>query len=281
MAAVAVEKVSHRYAQRTALDSVSLQIAPGQKVGLLGPNGSGKSTLLGLLSTRIALQEGSIKIFGQPPNQMRHKIGVVFQSPALDARLTVYENLRFAARLYGIGGHDRIEELLHQFRLRDRRHDLVKTLSGGLARRVELAKALLHKPELLLLDEPTTGLDPSARRELWELLGQLQTTLIVTTHLASEGELCDQVHILHQGKMVASGAPEQLQQEVGQDFLTLKSRHPLDLDAPCQEGTYRLRCTPQEAAQILTQVGPQLDSFTLTKPNLEDVFFQRTGANWQ
>ena len=281
MSAVAVEKVSHRYAQRTALDSVSLQIAPGQKVGLLGPNGSGKSTLLGLLSTRIALQQGSLKIFGQPPAQMRHKIGVVFQSPALDPRLTVYENLQFAGRLYQIQETSRIEELLQQFHLSQRRHDLVKSLSGGLARRVELAKALLHRPQLLLLDEPTTGLDPSARRELWALLKDLDTTLILTTHLASEGELCDQVHILHQGKIVASGEPEQLQQEVGLDFLTLKSRQPLDLDAPHQDGTYHLRCTPQEAAQILTQVASQIESFTLTKPNLEDVFFQRTGANWQ
>lgn len=287
---LAVERLSHRYGERQALHAVDLQVRPGTLVGLLGPNGGGKSTLLGVLSTRLKPQDGTARIFDYDLRtdaaQIRHRIGVVFQRPALDRRLTVNENLAYAGQLYGLRGsalQQRIRETLAQFRLEDRVHSIVDTLSGGLARRVELAKALLHRPELILLDEPSTGLDPAARRDLWSALHQLKgagVTALVSTHLASEGEQCDEVHVLHQGKLVASGPPQQLQQSIGHDIIYVQTSNADALqhyNPQLVDGQLRIESSrPKELVAELLQL-PDIQSLTISKPSLEDVFFLRTG----
>src|SRR5882724_1123835 len=177
VALLAVETLTHRYGERVALNKVSFEVARGEIFGLLGPNGGGKTTLFRILSTLIKPREGSVRMFGTDigsnQGEIRRRIGVVFQSPGLDRKLTVLENLRHQGHLYNLRGPElqsRIDELLSRFGMADRKSDLVETLSGGQRRRVELAKGLLHKPQVLLLDEPSTGLDPRVRRELSDYL---------------------------------------------------------------------------------------------------------------
>ena len=187
--AVDIQGVTHRYGQHEALRSVTLDVPAGALYGLLGPNGSGKTTLFRILSTLMPPSEGDARVFGldttQRPEAVRNRLGVVFQDPALDEALTVRENLRFQASLYGLAGadrRDRINDLLTRLDVADRAGDRVEALSGGLKRRVDLARGLLHRPDLLLLDEPTTGLDPGARRAFWTAIDRLReaegTTLI-------------------------------------------------------------------------------------------------------
>ena len=214
--ALNVVGLSHRYGDRQALQSVSFDVAPGESFGLLGPNGGGKTTFFRIAATLLTPTNGTVRVFGHDvathPDAVRRCIGKTFQSPALDDRLRVVENLHYHGHLYGLHGkslNQRIDEALSLVNLTDRASDLVSTLSGGLQRRVELAKTLLAKPLLLLLDEPSNGLDPGARREVWEHLRHLRqtesTTIIVATHLMDEAAQCDRVGILHEGRLVASG----------------------------------------------------------------------------
>ena len=179
--AVEVDRLRHRYGERMALDDVSFGVAPGEIFGLLGPNGGGKTTLFKIVSTLLFPTEGTVRVFGDDvvddPAAVRRRLGVVFQHPALDSRLTVVENLRHQGHLYGLSGRAlaaRMSEVLLRVGLEDRGRDLVGTLSGGLQRRAEVAKALLHRPQLLVLDEPSTGLDPAARRAIWQDLSTLR-----------------------------------------------------------------------------------------------------------
>ena len=181
MPAIAARHVFYRYGERLAVDDLSLEVAEGEVFAFLGPNGSGKTTLFRLLSTLIPLQQGEISILGhdlrRETTAVRRQLGVVFQSPSLDKKLTVAENLRHQGRLYGLSTSElasRRDELLAAVGLTERANDLVETLSGGMRRRVELAKSMLHRPRLLLLDEPSTGLDPGARSDLWKYLRQVR-----------------------------------------------------------------------------------------------------------
>jgi len=227
---VDVEGLTHRYGERTALDGVSFSVRSGEVFGLVGPNGGGKTTLFKILSTALAPSSGSARVAGVDVRDgaVRRRIGVVFQSPSLDGKLTVGENLLHHGHLYGLSGSglkERIGEELTRFGLKDRMGDRVEKLSGGLQRRVELAKSLLHRPEVLLLDEPSTGLDPGARRDLWDALRGLKgVTVLLTTHLLEEAERCDRMAILHKGKIVALGEPLTLRGEIGGDVVTVRSR---------------------------------------------------------
>lgn len=304
-ARLAIEQVTFRYGERRALDSVSLQLGPAQILGLLGPNGGGKTTLFRLVTTLIPLQQGDIAIDGvdvrQNPSLVRRKLGVTFQSASLDGRLTVQENLTYQGHLYGLTGarlRDRMATVVGWLGIGNRLSDLAGTLSGGLQRRVEIAKSLLHQPTLLVLDEPSTGLDPGARRDLWLALEAVRTdeglSILVTTHLMDEAERCDRLGILDRGRLVALDAPEMLRRSLGGDVLTLTTPHPETLArelqtqlgiAPTTWGT-SLRIDhprPQELIPgLLSQFGDSISSLAVSKPTLEDVFLKRTGhAFWE
>lgn len=299
-APIRVADISHRYGDRLALNQLSFDVRPAEIFGLLGPNGGGKTTLFRLLSTLLPLQSGSANIAGfdltTQAQQIRTLIGVTFQSPSLDGKLTVQENLKHQAHLYGISGapmRDRIENALQHLGLTDRKHDLAESLSGGLKRRVEIAKGLLHSPQALLLDEPSTGLDPGARHDLWKYLKQLQreegVTILITTHLMEEAEHCDRLGILHLGELVALGTPDELRASVGGDCLTI---HSDNRDQLAEQMTAKFGVTPQlvnhslrlehprghEFLKDLIDAFPQLvTSVSLGKPTLEDVFIHETG----
>ncbi|HKB14993.1 MAG TPA: ATP-binding cassette domain-containing protein [Planctomycetota bacterium] len=302
--AVSVEKLSRAYGERVALRDLSLDVGEREVFGVLGPNGGGKTTLFRILATLILPSSGTARIFGNDvvadPDGARLRFGVVFQSASLDRNLTVEENLRHQGHLYGLRGadlHSRIEEALSRFGLGDRRRERVRKLSGGLARRVELAKGLLHRPALLLLDEPSVGLDPAARAELWSHLRDLRakegTTILFTTHFLDEAEGCDRLAILDRGSLVALGAPESLKGEVGGDVVTVEGGEPERLRERIArecgvEGTVvdgKVRIEHREghalAKRLADALGPALAGVTVRRPTLEDVFVRRTSRRFE
>ncbi len=299
--ALFVEGVSFRYGDRQALHDVTFAVQPGEIFGLLGPNGGGKTTLFRILSTSLPVQAGRVLLAGQDvassPDAVRRVIGVTFQSPSLDPKLTVGENLTYQGHLYGMTGpvlKQRSSELLKRLGLSDRRDDIAETLSGGLKRRVEIAKSLLHEPRILLLDEPSTGLDPGARHDLWRYLSQLRSeagvTVMVTTHLMEEAERCDRLGLLNKGELVALGTPDELRASVGGDCITVQPVEPgHNLGARIRErfhvevqevdGAIRVeREQGHELVRDLVAAFPDdVKSVAFGKPTLEDVFIQRTG----
>ena len=303
-ASIELDGVAYRYGDREALRGISLEVRAGELFGLLGPNGGGKTTLLEILSTLRRATAGVARIAGVDvaarPDEARRRIAVVFQRPALDRELTPAENLRHQGHLYGLAGRaleERSAELLGAFGVADRSGDRVKTLSGGLRRRVELAKALLHLPPVLLLDEPTVGLDPGGRRDLWRHVRRLRSesgvAVLVTTHLLEEAEDCDRVGILDRGRLVALGTPADLKAAIRGDVISLESAEPEGLADAIRtrfgaagavvDGTVRIE-RPDGAALVprLAEAFPGvIRSITVGKPTLEDVFVQRTGHRFQ
>jgi ABC-2 type transport system ATP-binding protein len=303
-AALRVEGLSLRYRQRTALETVSFTVAPRELFALLGPNGSGKSTLLRILSTLLRPSAGRALVDGLDATAqaaaVRHRLGVVFQAPGLDRKLSVSENLRFHGHLYGLSGRAlaaRIDALLERFALADRRRDLAGTLSGGLRRRVELAQALLHRPRVLLLDEPSAGLDLPSRQAFWQTLEELRAedalTVIVATHLMDEAERCGRVALLDRGRLVALDTPGALKREVGEVVMTLEATDPdtlvarlaerMGLQGVVQDGIVRLRGTadPALAPRLLEAFPAEITALRLGRPTLADVFLARTGRAMQ
>lgn len=299
-----IDGISHTYGDRVALDNVSFDVARGAVLGLLGPNGGGKTTLFRLLSTSFVPQQGRIKIAGldvvKDVAAVRERIGVVFQSPSLDAKLTVLENLQHQGHLYGLRGaplKQAIDEALTLVLLDDRRTDFVAELSGGLKRRVELAKALLHHPDVLVFDEPSTGLDPGARLSFWDNLMTLRqtygTTLVLTTHFMEEAERCDQVGILDEGRLIALDSPQVLKTSVGNDVIVLQTedtdgvvsriRTIFDGDVHVVDKSVRIACAGAEnlLAQLYPLLRDSISALTLSQPSLEDVFVQRTGHKFE
>jgi ABC-2 type transport system ATP-binding protein len=297
---VHVEHLTHRYGDRVALDDVSLDVAPRQTFALLGPNGSGKTTLFRILSTLIEPASGAATILGldliRQREEVRRNIGVVFQSPSLDKQLTAAENLRHHGHLYGLRGAElkqRILQSLEAFGVADRARELTGTLSGGLRRRVELAKGMLTRPKVLLLDEPSTGLDPSARIELWRQLKRVRdeagVTVLLTTHLMDEADRCDRLAILDRGRVRAQGAPDALKDTIGGDVISIASDDPdavrsllrdkLDVNAAALDGVLRLeRRRGHEFVPQLIEAAPGLiRSISVGRPTLEDVFVHVTG----
>lgn len=288
------------YGERTALAGLNLQIEPGEIFALLGPNGGGKTTLFRLLSTLIPIQQGRANVLGYDiatqTHEVRRRIGVVFQAPSLDKKLSVAENLRHQGHLYGLTGkslNERCEDMLGRLKLRDRRRDLVETLSGGMRRRVELAKGMLHHPQLLLLDEPSTGLDPAARSDLWDYLRLIRAeqgvTVVLTTHLLEEADKADRLAILNAGSLVALDTPERLRASVGGDTLTITAEEPgalaaaitdrLGVAAHEVDGCVRLELpdASQWVPRLVEAFPGRIETITLGKPTLEDVFIARTG----
>lgn len=298
--AIHIHGLAHRYGDHRALCGIDFDVETGEIFGLLGPNGGGKTTLFRILSTLLRVQEGTAIVLGYNvhthPDAIRHKIGVTFQSPSLDLKLTVYENLKHQSHLYGISGRRmraRISFLLDQLGLSERSGDRVESLSGGLKRRVEIAKGLLHDPQLLLLDEPSTGLDPGARHDLWQYLNRLQSeqdvTILVTTHLMEEADHCDRLGILDRGRLVALGTGDELRASVGGDCLTLHSKQPESLAEQISDRFHleprrlgkTLRIEQEQGHELLRKLveafPEEITSISLGKPTLEDVFIDRTG----
>jgi len=297
---ISVQDLVHRYGDRTALSGISFDVRPAELFGLLGPNGSGKTTLFRILSTLMIPVAGRALILGfdaaRDPNNLRRHIGVVFQAQSIDIKLTAAENLRHQGHLYGLRGarlKSRIQEMLTRVGLADRAREKAETFSGGMQRRLELAKGLLHHPSVLLLDEPTTGLDPGARRDLWQYLQILRdeekVTVIVTTHLMEEAEHCDRLAILNEGKLVALGTPAELKHEIGGDVILLdtrdaealaeKIRARFEVDAHVLDGQVRLE--RENGHRFITDVVEtfpgEIEAISVSKPTLEDVFIHRTG----
>ena len=299
-AVISVQDVVHRYGDRAALNGVSFDVRSAELFGLLGPNGSGKTTLFRILSTLMIPVGGRAEIMGfdvaRDPNSLRRQIGVVFQAQSIDVKLTAAENLWHQGHLYGLRGaslKSRITEMLSRVGLADRANEKAETFSGGMQRRLELAKGLLHHPSVLLLDEPTTGLDPGARRDLWQYLAILRdeerVTVIVTTHLMEEAERCDRLAILNEGKVVALGTPDDLKHEIGGDVILLDTKNPeslaerirarFHLDAQVLHAQVRIE--RENGHRFITDVVEafpgEIEAISVSKPTLEDVFIHRTG----
>ena len=301
--AIALENLSHDYGTRRALDGLSFTVQPGEIFGLLGPNGSGKTTLFRILSTLMMPSGGSARIAGfsvtAEPTRARQASGIVFQARSLDLKLTVAENLMHQGHLYGLSGtllKQRSQQVLARVGLSDRAGDLVETLSGGQQRRVELAKGLIHSPALLLLDEPSTGLDPGARRDLWQYLRILRdeqgVSVLVTTHLMEEAEHCDRLAILNSGKLVALGAPAELKAQIGGDVVQLETVSPWAATQLAEKVQQRfsvattvvgptVRLEREHGHRFLTDVVEafpgEIEGVSVARPSLEDVFIQLTG----
>jgi ABC-2 type transport system ATP-binding protein len=300
---VEIKNLTHAYGPRVAVNDLSLHVNRGEIFGFLGPNGSGKTTLFRILSTLIPAPTGSVKIFGLDAstsvNDIRNRIGVVFQSPSLDKQLTAAENLRHHAHLYGIHGREldeRMRTLLQRVDLLDRADERVDGFSGGMRRRVELAKGLLNRPQVLLLDEPSTGLDPGARIDLWRMLRDIQAsgvTVLLTTHLMDEADRCTRLAIMTAGKLVACDTPTALKERIGGDVITITSNDPgalktrlherLSVEAEEIDGTLRIeRPRGHEFVPQLIEAAPgMVESVSVGKPTLEDVFIHLTGKRFR
>ncbi|RME39585.1 MAG: ABC transporter ATP-binding protein [Planctomycetota bacterium] len=297
---VKVDAIVHRYGDRVALNGVSFDVPRGSLFGLLGPNGSGKTTLFRILATLLEPTGGTARIDGADVRRdgavVRRRIGVVFQNPSLDPLLTVEENLRYQGYLYGMRGRSltrRIEELLTRFGVLDRLRDRAGVLSGGLQRRVEIAKALLHDPPVLLLDEPSTGLDPGSRRALTDLLHELRdqrgVTSLLTTHLMEEADRCDRLALLDGGRLVALDTPDALKERIGGDVVTVAA---VDADHLADRIRQRFGIVPERLSgelrierdrghtfvpELIEAFPGEIRSVTVGRPTLEDVFVHLTG----
>ena len=300
---IQIEEISYAYRERAALQKVSFNINQGELFCVVGPNGGGKSTTFKILSTLLKPQSGTVLFWGEDgvthPDHIRPHLGVVFQSPALDKKLSVEENILYHGKLYGLSGarlKNKVRDLLQRFNLQDRAGEKTEKLSGGLKRRVEIAKSLVAEPRLLILDEPTTGLDPVSRREMWTYLDQLRKqdglTILFTTHLMDEAETSSRTLFLDHGSVVTMGTPAELKQQLGGDVIALKSEKPQALkeaiekkfSVPVKQVDEELRIEKSAGAQFipsLIEAFPhQILSVTLGKPTLEDLFIHLTGRRF-
>jgi len=298
--AIEIKDLSYSYKTRKALSGMSLSVEQGKIFGLLGPNGSGKTTLFRILSTFFPVTEGIVRIDGldlkKEKQKIRQRIGVVFQSPSLDSKLTVMENLKHQGHLYGMSGSSlnlKANEMLSQLGIKDRAKEIVEKLSGGLKRRAEIAKGLLHTPKILILDEPSTGLDPGARMDLWKYLKGLREqegmTILVTTHLMEEAEHCDQLAILSEGQKVSEGTPQALKHEIGGDVLEIKTddvetlmmeiKTKFELQSMAIDGGLQLEHDQGHrfVTDLVEAFPGRINAVTFRKPTLEDVFIHHTG----
>lgn len=307
--AVQTINITKRFKELTAVDKINLTIESDEIFGLLGPNGAGKTTLIRMLTTVLSPTEGTAKVAGadirKRPTKVRERIGVVSQAMTLDVELSAWENMNIYAKYFGVPGdirRERIKELLDVVGLADRADYTVGSFSGGMKRRLEIVRSLVHRPRILFLDEPTTGLDPQARNAVWEYLKKIHKeqniTLVITTHYLDEAELlCDRVAIVDLGKLVALGTPAELKRQVmGGDvvetefaslpdeaFIALQSADfVLELKKRENGLTLVVKSGAEAVPEIVELVnahGGKLQSLTLREPTLDDVFLNYTGRS--
>jgi ABC-2 type transport system ATP-binding protein len=292
-------RLTKRFDGLVAVDEISLEIGDGEFFGLLGPNGAGKTTILLMLTTLLRPTSGTARINGfdlvREPGRVRQSIGIVFQDPSSDDTLTGYENLKLHGMLYGMPAElreKRLAEVLELVELTDRRDEIVKHYSGGMRRRLELARGLMHRPKVLFLDEPTLGLDPQSRDHIWTYLERMveqeKTTVVLTTHYMEEADrLCNRVAIVDHGRVVALDAPTQLKAVVGGDVVTLKVAMP-NLDAVRSLGGIEkverrddivqltVRDAKDRLPKIMQAIGA-VESVEVRPATLDDVFMHYTG----
>jgi ABC-2 type transport system ATP-binding protein len=296
-----LEGLTRRFGERVAVDALTVDVARGEVFGFLGPNGAGKSTTFHLLTGLLAPDSGRVLIDGReaPPTdgRVRRRLGVVFQDPSLDDKLTALENLKLGAALYGLSGkraESRIAELLALVELGDRAKEPVERYSGGMKRRLELARVLLHEPEILVMDEPSRGIDAPTQRRIWEQLLELRRqrrmTILLTTHQPDEAEYCDRIAVLDHGRVIACDAPDVLRAQVGGDVVTLEGA---DADAIAAEvqAKFALAARVVDGAVVIeTPRGHELiprlveslpagrlRAVAMRRPTLADVFVHLTG----
>ncbi len=298
---IEINGLTKKFGEIVAVDNTSLKIREGEIFGLLGPNGAGKTTLISMLCTILTPTAGTAKVNGydiiKQPGLVRKNIGIVFQDPSLDDRLTGRENLDLHARLYGIDRETRkkrIEKVLKIVELQDRANDLVRTYSGGMRRRLEIARGLTHYPKILFLDEPTLGLDPQTRKHVWEYIQQLakreKITIMLTTHYMEEADLlCDRVAIIDYGKIISLGTPNQLKKLIGGDSIIIsireKDKHLARQVFPNAKefnGQFALAVKNAEKGigkifEIARKNSLKIVEAHIRKPSLNDVFLRLTG----
>jgi ABC-2 type transport system ATP-binding protein len=297
---VSARGLTKRYGPVTAVDGIDLDVVAGETFGFLGPNGAGKSTTIGMLCTLVTPTAGTARVNGHDVvherDAVRSSIGLVFQDPTLDVYLTAAQNLRFHAELYGLpraAVDERMERVLTMVGLWDRRDALVNTYSGGMKRRLEIARGLMHLPRVLFLDEPTIGLDPQTRASIWEYLGELQrdedTTIFLTTHYMDEAEYCDRIGIIDHGRIIALDTPSALKASVGRDRVQIRTadddaaiaalRDRFELEAAMAEGAVTFGVAHGESfvPRLFAELGVAIHSVSVSRPSLDDVFMSYTG----
>ena len=310
MAAIELEGLTKKFDGFTAVDGIDLEIKEGELFALLGPNGAGKTTTISMLATLLKPTGGKAFVNGydvvKDAEKVRHSIGIVFQDPSLDDQLTARENLDIHGRLYHMPGEKRarkIGKVLEMVDLADRADSLVKTFSGGMRRRLEIARGLMHSPEVLFLDEPTLGLDPQTRRHIWDYIRKLNeegVTVLLTTHYMEEAdELADRVVIIDRGRIVAEGTPSSLKDSVGGDVIKISCDNPEELKKAIEECGCEIADEPsltengivihaRRAEELIPRIfdisngkGIGVKSITYKEPSLEDVFLHYTGRAYR
>jgi ABC-2 type transport system ATP-binding protein len=302
---IEVKGLTKRFGSLEAVHGVSFEVEQGEVFGLLGPNGAGKTTTLSMLSTILEITSGTAVVNGfdvaKQPSQVRRSIGIVFQEPSIDDRLTGRENLEMHANLYAVPGSEkakRIEELLKLVELEDRADSLMRTYSGGMRRRLEIARGLIHHPKVLFLDEPTLGLDPQTREHIWDYIVELSKreniTMMLTTHYMEEADkLCDRIAIIDYGKIIALDEPKQLKGDLEGDIITVKTEMVEELSRKLKETDLvknmkkqkgELKLIVKDGEKIVPRVmeiaassGIHVESMSIHEPTLEDVFLHYTG----
>ncbi|HEY51597.1 MAG TPA: ATP-binding cassette domain-containing protein, partial [Dehalococcoidia bacterium] len=297
---IEVENLIKKFGDLVAVNDISFNVTSGEIFGFLGPNGAGKTTTINILCTLTRPTSGRASIAGldvvHQQSQVRRQIGLVFQDPSLDERLSALQNLRFHALVYGVPAsvrEQRMEQLLKMMELWDKRHHKVQTFSGGMKRRLELARGLLHHPRVLFLDEPTLGLDPQTRNRMWEYILELRreegTTIFLTTHYMDEAEKADRIAVIDYGELIAMDTPARLKRMVGKDIVSLKSD---DNDRAAEEIRRRYQIEARrdgdglcfEVANgeeflpvFLREFNTLIVSVSMRRPSLDDVFLKLTG----
>ena len=298
--AVVVERLGKVFDDIIAVDDVSFEVPVGESFGFLGPNGAGKSTTINILCTLLRPSTGRASVAGYDvasrPADVRRHIGLVFQDSTLDEYLTAEENLRFHAELYGVPrelAEDRLRDVLEMVELWDRRRSVVSTYSGGMKRRLEIARGLLHSPRVLFLDEPTVGLDPQTRAHIWSYIEELRRresiTIFLTTHYMDEAEHCDRIAIIDHGRIVAIDTPEALKSSVGRDRIELRTaddeaamtqlRDMMGLEPTIAEGAIRIYVANGDRfiPTLFAELTVPILAVSLAQPTLDDVFMSYTG----